>query len=98
MSKIYFFAFDILFSGHLRAEEIDSVLLRNDNGIESALSYAKAWSKYTKDIVAWVEKKLNLGEWFFLAPNELCHDGIKSVVRIVLQTVSNVISKLVAVH
>ncbi|NXI39488.1 RHG29 protein, partial [Galbula dea] len=46
--------------GHLRAEEVDSMLLRNDSGIESALSYAKAWSKYTKDVVAWVEKKLNL--------------------------------------
>ncbi|NWH78506.1 RHG29 protein, partial [Piaya cayana] len=46
--------------GHLRAEEVDSILLRNDSGIESALSYAKAWSKYTKDVVAWVEKKLSL--------------------------------------
>ncbi|XP_067394539.1 rho GTPase-activating protein 29 isoform X2 [Emydura macquarii macquarii] len=36
------------------------MLLRNDSGIESALSYAKAWSKYTKDVVAWVEKKLSL--------------------------------------
>ncbi|NWI40911.1 RHG29 protein, partial [Picathartes gymnocephalus] len=45
--------------GHLRAEEVDSMLLRNDSGIESALSYAKAWSKYTKDVVAWVEKKLS---------------------------------------
>ncbi|NWJ07430.1 RHG29 protein, partial [Crypturellus undulatus] len=40
--------------------ELDSMLLRNDTGIESALSYAKAWSKYTKDVVAWVEKKLSL--------------------------------------
>ncbi|NWX24327.1 RHG29 protein, partial [Aegotheles bennettii] len=46
--------------GHLRAEEVDSMLLRNDSGIESALSYAKAWSKYTKDVVVWVEKKLSL--------------------------------------
>ncbi|XP_064003385.1 rho GTPase-activating protein 29 isoform X3 [Pogoniulus pusillus] len=46
--------------GHLQAEEVDSMLLRNDSGIESALSYAKAWSKYTKDIVAWVDKKLSL--------------------------------------
>ncbi|KAM3669005.1 rho GTPase-activating protein 29 isoform 4-T4 [Ammospiza maritima maritima] len=46
--------------GHLRAEEVDSMLLRNDSGIESALSYAKAWSKYTKDVIAWVEKKLSL--------------------------------------
>lgn len=65
MSKVHFFALDVLFSGHLRAEEIDSTLLRYDNGIESALSYAKAWSKYTKDIVAWVEKKLNVGEFSF---------------------------------
>ncbi|XP_010172815.1 rho GTPase-activating protein 29 [Antrostomus carolinensis] len=46
--------------GHLRAEDVDGMLLRNDSGIESALSYAKAWSKYTKDVVAWVEKKLSL--------------------------------------
>ncbi|NWR73583.1 RHG29 protein, partial [Centropus unirufus] len=46
--------------GHLRAEEVDSMLLRNDSGIESALAYAKSWSKYTKDVVAWVEKKLSL--------------------------------------
>ncbi|XP_060088216.1 rho GTPase-activating protein 29 [Heteronotia binoei] len=51
---------DIQGAGHFRSEEVDSILLRSDNGIESALSYAKAWSKYTKDIVAWLEKKLNL--------------------------------------
>ncbi|NXB87740.1 RHG29 protein, partial [Vidua chalybeata] len=56
----HFFVLDALFAGHLRAEEVDSMLLRNDSGIESALSYAKAWSKYTKDVVAWVEKKLSL--------------------------------------
>ncbi|XP_069087516.1 rho GTPase-activating protein 29 isoform X1 [Pleurodeles waltl] len=46
--------------GHLRAEEVDNMLLRNDSGIEAALSYAKAWSKYTKDVLAWVEKRLSL--------------------------------------
>ncbi|KAM3915423.1 rho GTPase-activating protein 29 isoform 2-T2 [Leptodactylus fuscus] len=46
--------------GHLRAEEVDNMLLRIDSGVESALSYAKAWSKYTKDILAWVEKRLNV--------------------------------------
>ncbi|EMP30799.1 Rho GTPase-activating protein 29 [Chelonia mydas] len=51
---------DVQDTGHLRAEEVDSVLLRNDSGIESALSYAKAWSKYAKDVVAWIEKKLSL--------------------------------------
>ncbi|XP_029473299.1 LOW QUALITY PROTEIN: rho GTPase-activating protein 29 [Rhinatrema bivittatum] len=45
---------------NLRAEEIDNMLLRHDSGIESALLYAKAWSKYTKDVLAWVEKRLSL--------------------------------------
>ncbi|XP_074044305.1 rho GTPase-activating protein 29-like [Macrotis lagotis] len=40
--------------------ELDSMLLRNEDGVELALSYAKMWSKYTKDIVTWVEKKISL--------------------------------------
>ncbi|XP_038649802.1 rho GTPase-activating protein 29-like isoform X1 [Scyliorhinus canicula] len=46
--------------GALRAEEVDNMLLKNDSGIESALMYAKTWSKYTKDVLAWLEKRLNL--------------------------------------
>lgn len=30
--------------------------------MESALLYAKAWSKYTKELLAWVEKRLSIGE------------------------------------
>ncbi|XP_051984896.1 rho GTPase-activating protein 29-like isoform X4 [Xyrauchen texanus] len=41
-------------------EQVDLLLLRNDSGVESALLYAKAWSKYTKDVLAWVEKRLSL--------------------------------------
>uniref|UniRef100_A0A673CI91 Rho GTPase-activating protein 29 n=1 Tax=Sphaeramia orbicularis TaxID=375764 RepID=A0A673CI91_9TELE len=32
----------------------------NTRGVESALLYAKAWSKYTKELLAWVEKRLNI--------------------------------------
>uniref|UniRef100_A0A8D2AF30 Rho GTPase-activating protein 29 n=1 Tax=Sciurus vulgaris TaxID=55149 RepID=A0A8D2AF30_SCIVU len=46
--------------GNFSPIELDSVLLRNTDSIELALSYAKTWSKYTKNIVSWVEKKLNL--------------------------------------
>ncbi|XP_053326285.1 rho GTPase-activating protein 29 [Spea bombifrons] len=46
--------------GNLRAEEVDNMLLQSDSGVESALSYAKAWSKYAKDILAWVEKRLSV--------------------------------------
>uniref|UniRef100_UPI003AADB4C9 rho GTPase-activating protein 29-like n=1 Tax=Centroberyx gerrardi TaxID=166262 RepID=UPI003AADB4C9 len=41
-----------------REEEVDLSLLKNDSGVESALLYAKAWSKYTKDLLAWMEKRL----------------------------------------
>ncbi|XP_068438042.1 rho GTPase-activating protein 29 isoform X2 [Clinocottus analis] len=43
----------------VRAEEVDRTLQRQDSGVESALLYAKAWSKYTKELLAWVEKRLS---------------------------------------
>uniref|UniRef100_A0A673IHP5 Rho GTPase-activating protein 29 n=1 Tax=Sinocyclocheilus rhinocerous TaxID=307959 RepID=A0A673IHP5_9TELE len=43
-----------------RVEEMDGVLLCSDSGVESALLYAKAWSKYTKELLAWVDKRLNM--------------------------------------
>ncbi|XP_011353976.1 rho GTPase-activating protein 29 isoform X1 [Pteropus vampyrus] len=46
--------------GNFSPIELDSMLLKNTDSIELALSYAKTWSKYTKNIVSWVEKKLNL--------------------------------------
>ncbi|XP_039982423.1 rho GTPase-activating protein 29 isoform X2 [Xiphias gladius] len=44
----------------VRAEEVDRTLQQQDSGVESALLYAKAWSKYTKELLAWVEKRLNM--------------------------------------
>uniref|UniRef100_A0A672JMM5 Rho GTPase-activating protein 29 n=1 Tax=Salarias fasciatus TaxID=181472 RepID=A0A672JMM5_SALFA len=41
-----------------REEEVDLTLLKNDSGVESALLYAKVWSKYIKDLLAWMEKRL----------------------------------------
>ncbi|KAF7222135.1 rho GTPase-activating protein 29 isoform X1 [Nothobranchius furzeri] len=40
-----------------REEEVDLTLLKNDSGVESALLYAKAWSKYIKDLLGWMEKR-----------------------------------------
>ncbi|XP_036112784.1 rho GTPase-activating protein 29 [Molossus molossus] len=45
---------------HFSPVELDSMLLKNTDSVELALSYAKTWSKYTKNIMSWVEKKLNL--------------------------------------
>ncbi|KAA8579306.1 hypothetical protein FQN60_007096 [Etheostoma spectabile] len=44
----------------VRPEEVDRTLQRQDSGVESALLYAKAWSKYTKELLAWVEKRLSV--------------------------------------
>ncbi|XP_008584070.1 PREDICTED: rho GTPase-activating protein 29 [Galeopterus variegatus] len=46
--------------GNFSPVELDSVLLKNTDSVDLALSYAKTWSKYTKNIISWVEKKLNL--------------------------------------
>ncbi|KAL2085570.1 hypothetical protein ACEWY4_018890 [Coilia grayii] len=43
-----------------RVEEVDAALHGSLTGVESALLYAKAWSKYTKDLLSWVEKRINL--------------------------------------
>ncbi|XP_060778680.1 rho GTPase-activating protein 29 isoform X2 [Neoarius graeffei] len=40
--------------------ELDDVLQRSESGVESALLYAKAWSKYTKELLNWVEKRLSM--------------------------------------
>uniref|UniRef100_A0A8C1XRN1 Rho GTPase-activating protein 29 n=1 Tax=Cyprinus carpio TaxID=7962 RepID=A0A8C1XRN1_CYPCA len=60
----------VLFAGPsppARVEEMDGALLRSDSGVESALLYAKAWSKYTKELLAWVDKRLNMGEYSIYA-------------------------------
>uniref|UniRef100_A0A8C7QAH2 Rho GTPase-activating protein 29 n=1 Tax=Oncorhynchus mykiss TaxID=8022 RepID=A0A8C7QAH2_ONCMY len=39
---------------------VDVALQRSESGVESALLYAKAWSKYTKELLAWVDKRLSM--------------------------------------
>ena len=46
----------------LSQEDIDMVLHRLDDGVDVALQRAKAWSKYAKEILTYVEKKNALGE------------------------------------
>ncbi|KAM8954126.1 LOW QUALITY PROTEIN: GEM-interacting protein-like [Pelodytes ibericus] len=39
-------------------EEADEVLIHSDGGVESALSYAKRWCKYVREVLAYMEKRL----------------------------------------
>ncbi|XP_051549937.1 rho GTPase-activating protein 45-like isoform X2 [Myxocyprinus asiaticus] len=44
----------------MSAEEVDIILQRSEGGVDSALTYAKTISKYMKDLISYVEKKLAL--------------------------------------
>uniref|UniRef100_A0A8D3AN06 Rho GTPase activating protein 45b n=1 Tax=Scophthalmus maximus TaxID=52904 RepID=A0A8D3AN06_SCOMX len=45
---------------HSRVEEVDVILQRSEGGVDSALLYAKTISKYMKDLINYVEKRISL--------------------------------------
>lgn len=47
----------------LSAQEADLALCRCEDGVEAALQYTKMWCRYAKDLLAWMEKRITLGEW-----------------------------------
>lgn len=47
----------------LTAQEADLALFRCEDGVETALQYAKMWCRYAKDLLAWMEKRICLGEF-----------------------------------
>ena len=51
-------------------EELDLRLIRTKGGVDAALEYAKTWSRYAKELLAWTEKRASLGEGpFYPAPD-----------------------------
>ncbi|KAJ8270091.1 hypothetical protein GJAV_G00110230 [Gymnothorax javanicus] len=42
------------------AEEVDIILQRSEGGVDSALTYAKSVSKYLKDVISYVDKRIAL--------------------------------------
>ncbi|XP_007572394.1 GEM-interacting protein isoform X1 [Poecilia formosa] len=50
--------------GCLRAQEADLALFRCEDGVETALQYAKMWCRYAKDLLAWMEKRISLEQEF----------------------------------
>ncbi|CAO2612650.1 GEM-interacting protein [Lemmus lemmus] len=41
----------------LTEEELDLRLTRTNGGVDAALEYAKAWSRYAKELLAWTDKR-----------------------------------------
>ncbi|XP_030893594.1 GEM-interacting protein isoform X3 [Leptonychotes weddellii] len=44
----------------LTGEELDLRLIRTTGGVDAALDYAKTWSRYAKELLAWTEKRASL--------------------------------------
>lgn len=55
-------------------EELDLRLIRTKGGVDAALEYAKAWSRYAKELLAWTDKRANYGEASFRPASEGKHD------------------------
>lgn len=45
-------------------EELDLRLIRTKGLRDAALEYAKTWSRYVKELLAWTEKRASYGEGF----------------------------------
>ncbi|XP_022608079.1 GEM-interacting protein isoform X1 [Seriola dumerili] len=50
--------------GNSSAQEADLALCRCEDGVETALQYAKLWCRYAKDLLAWMEKRISLEQEF----------------------------------
>ncbi|KAM9345580.1 GEM-interacting protein [Symphorus nematophorus] len=50
--------------GNQTAQEADLALCRCEDGVETALQYAKMWCRYAKDLLAWMEKRISLEQEF----------------------------------
>ena len=60
-TEVYLHVSTYILSVSLTPEEIDHTLYRLESGVDVALQRAKAWTKYAKDVVTYVEKKLHYG-------------------------------------
>lgn len=47
-------------------EEVNVILKQLDSGVDKALQRAKVWSKYLKDIIYYIDKKAQLGEYIWI--------------------------------
>uniref|UniRef100_K7GA33 GEM interacting protein n=1 Tax=Pelodiscus sinensis TaxID=13735 RepID=K7GA33_PELSI len=43
----------------LSLEEADEMLIKCEGGVDAALEYAKMWCKYIKELLSWIDKRLN---------------------------------------
>uniref|UniRef100_A0AAY4ECX9 Rho GTPase activating protein 45b n=1 Tax=Denticeps clupeoides TaxID=299321 RepID=A0AAY4ECX9_9TELE len=71
---------DLCDSG-ISAEEVDIILQRSEGGVDSALTYAKAISKYMKDLISYVEKRMALELEFSKGLHRLYQSSKQSIAQ-----------------
>ncbi|XP_077981086.1 rho GTPase-activating protein 45-like isoform X2 [Glandiceps talaboti] len=57
----------------MSADEIDNTLLSLESGVDLGLVRAKAWSKYAKDVMTYVEKRVHIENEFAKTLAKLAH-------------------------
>ncbi|KAK7940454.1 hypothetical protein WMY93_003780 [Mugilogobius chulae] len=80
--RIYFNYLSIYCStstNYYNSQEADRALCHCEDGVETALQYAKIWCRYAKDLLNWMEKRISLEQEF--AKNVIkAAEGAKSTV------------------
>lgn len=63
------------------AQEADLALCRCEDGVETALQYAKMWCRYAKDLLNWMEKRIGLEQEFAKNVNKAAEGARASVAQ-----------------
>uniref|UniRef100_H2VBQ5 Rho GTPase activating protein 45 n=1 Tax=Takifugu rubripes TaxID=31033 RepID=H2VBQ5_TAKRU len=64
-----------------RVEEADIILQRSEGGVDSSLLYAKTISKYIKDLISYVEKRISLENEFSKGLQRLYQSSKHSITQ-----------------
>ncbi|XP_015705945.1 GEM-interacting protein isoform X2 [Coturnix japonica] len=67
--------------GELTVEEADEMLIRCEGGIDAALEYAKMWCKYVKELLNWIEKRLNYETEFAKGIMKIAESGRNAIIH-----------------
>ncbi|XP_069041993.1 rho GTPase-activating protein 45 isoform X2 [Lepisosteus oculatus] len=63
-------------------EEVDIILQRSEGGVDSALAYSKNISRYMKDVMSYVDKRLSLEIEFAKGLQRLYHSCKQSIAQV----------------
>ncbi|NXJ16503.1 GMIP protein, partial [Odontophorus gujanensis] len=67
--------------GDLTVEEADEMLIKCEGGIDAALEYAKTWCKYVKELLSWIEKRLNYETEFAKGIVKIAESGRNAIIH-----------------